>query len=290
MFGDNPIIDAKLFETGLVFLTQNGNFYMVNNISEPNSVLFANTKNIQDNYTPPDYLFIPASYSRSGRTELIFPHPKHGIINVVEGGEYKYMKSNTLVTYNKSCGLDNPNSDDLGKILNIVMSPGYSLLAMFNDAGKINVFNPSLDDDSRFITSTKLSFKPGSYQIMWCAEDAVILVNNGSIFIVGPDDRLLKMDIVRSFSSNPNSTPNLYCVPEVDGVRIFHDDAVEFLQKVNDDLYQATFPISLDSAKKLLEAYKVLYIIKNSSLKKKDQIVMKRLGKLDKTYLRQSIN
>jgi hypothetical protein len=259
IFLENNIIDARLFENGFVCLTANGNFYLINNIKEPKATLFYSTKNHLENYLPSEYLFIPASVTKSEHVELLYPHPKHGLVRVYENGEVKYAKHSTFTDLRKNCGMDNPLSDDLGKVVNIIISPSNHLIGILNDLGNLFVFPASLDVEElqRYMSMTKLSFKPQSYQIMWCSEDCLIIVNNGSIFLIGPENKLIKLDIVKPYhGSNMNSSPNLHCIPEIDGVRIFYDDNVEFLQKVNDDLYMSIFFVSVDPAKKLLEAYK----------------------------------
>lgn len=256
-FNEDSIVDARLFEKGLVCLTQSGRFYVVSDLKEPNAVLYYSSKLIAEDHSPTDYTFIPPHYTKSGFIELLIPHPKHGVINIMENGEVKYCRHSGFMQYTKNSGNDMPVGDDLGKVLNLNLSPSGQYISMFNDMGNLFVFPANLDceESPRHLSMTKLSFKPGTYQVMWCAEDCVIIINNGTIFMVGPENKLLKLDIVKSYHSS-SSTPNLHCVSEIDGVRIFYDDNVEFLQKVNDDLYYSIFALSLDPAKKLLEAYK----------------------------------
>jgi hypothetical protein len=259
MFADNPIVDARLFQNGFVCSTQNGNLYIINSIKEPNAVLFTSLKNIPgcENYIPSDYLFTPAESSKSGSIELLVPHPKSGVLNIEERGDIKYCRHSQFERYTKNTVTDTPMSDDLGKIININISPSNQYISMFSDTGNLFVFPVNLDTDEvdRHISQTKLSFKPGSYQIMWCAEDCLVIVHNGTIFMVGPENKLLKLDIVKAHS-NSSSGPNLHCIPEIDGIRIIYDENVEFLQKVHHELYASIFALSLDPAKKLLEAFK----------------------------------
>jgi hypothetical protein len=251
VFETNNIVDARLFENGFVCLTQNGDFYIVNNFKEPVASLFYSTKKHFDNYVPSDYAFLPSASTRNYNVELLFPHPKHGVITVTEDGDIRYIRNTAMVRYEKNMTIEPPLSEDLGKIVNIIVSPNNHHIGMFNDIGNIYVFPINLDE-TRNMSQTKLTPKQ-PYQIMWCAEDCVVVVHNGSIFIIGPEDKLLKLDIVRGTSSG---APNLYCIPETDGVRIIHDEGIDFLQKVNLDLYSAIFPLSMESAKKLVEAYK----------------------------------
>lgn len=256
-FNDNPITDAKLFENGFVCITQNMTFYVINDLKEPNAVQFFSFKKLFDNYTPSDYLFISPNHSKSGQLELLVPHPNHGLIQIFNS-EVKYMKTDHFVNYSKMCGTDGYQNEDMGRITNIIMSPSNQYIALFNETGNMYVFHTTLDqnlsENPRIVSMTKLSLKFGGYQMLWCAEDCVVISTNGVLFLIGPDDKLLKVDIVRLQSSN--SKVNVHCISEVDGVRIFAEDSVEFLQKVPDELYLSIFPFSVDPAKKLLEAYR----------------------------------
>jgi hypothetical protein len=254
VFETNNIVDAKLFENGFVCLTQNGDFYIINNFKEPIASLFYSTRKHFENYLPSDYAFLPSAYTRNQNVELLFPHPKQGVISVTEDGDVRHIRHSALIKFDKTIPVDStPQPEDLGKVSNIIVSPNNSFVAMYNDIGNIYVFPINLDENERRVSSTKLTLN-APYQIMWCSEDCVIIVHNGTIFIIGPENKLIKMDIVRSSSGHP---PNLHCIPETDGVRIIHEDAVDFLQKVNDDLYSSIFPLSMDGPKKLVEAYKV---------------------------------
>jgi hypothetical protein len=249
VFETNNIIDARLYENGFVCLTQNGDFYIVNNFKEPVASLFYSIKKHFDNYLPSDFVFLPSSNTRNFNIELLFPHLKQGVISVSEDGDVRHIRHSSLLRFDKQNPVDtNYQSDDLGKVTNIIVSPNHLFVAMFNENGNIFVFPTSLNEGERRMSSTNLSLKQ-PYQIMWCSEDCVIIVSNGSIFLIGPDNKTIKLDIVR-----PNS--NLYCIPETDGVRIISDEGVDFLQKVNEDLYSSIFPLSMESAKKLVEAYK----------------------------------
>jgi hypothetical protein len=253
IFETNNIVDARLFENGFVCLTQNGDFYIINNFKEPIASLFYSTKKHFENYIPSDYAFLPSANTRNYNIELLFPHPKQGVMTVAEDGDVRYIRHSALLRFDKTTTIDSTGQhEDLGKVVNIIVSPNNLFVAMFNEMGNIYVFPTNLNEDERRMSSTKFTPKQ-PYQIMWCSEDCVIIVHNGSIIVIGPENKQLKMDIVRPTSSG---TPNLYCIPETDGVRIIYDDAVDFLQKVNEDLYSAIFPLSMENAKKLVEAYK----------------------------------
>ena len=193
---------------------------------------------------------------------MLLPHQKHGLIRIINGKELQYIRHSTHEKYNKAIISDNPTSDDLGKIINMIMSPNKQYLALFNDIGNLFVFPVkfNFEEEQRRKSMTKLSFK-NNYQILWCAEDCVVIVNNGSVFLVGPDDNLLKIDVVKKYQSKSSSNRevNLFCIEEVDGVRLIHDEGVDFIQKVSDDLHSSLSSFFSDPAKILLDAYIVKF-------------------------------
>ena len=90
---------------------------------------------------------------------------------------------------------------------------------------------------------------------------SVDILNNESVFLVGPDDNLLKIDVVKKYQSKSSSNRevNLFCIEEVDGVRLIHDEGVDFIQKVSDDLHSSLSSFFSDPAKILLDAYIVKF-------------------------------
>ena len=148
----------------------------------------------------------------------------------------------------------------LGKINNIFLSPKNVYVAMYSDSGNIFVFNADLDPKERKMSVTKLTFER-PYQIMWCAEDCIALCHGSSIFLIGPENAMYKINFNIKTSSTSGATPNLYMVGEIDGIRIITDSKCEFLQKVSDELYNAIFPLSMEPAKRLIDAYKVSLLI-----------------------------
>lgn len=257
-FNSNRIVSARLFQEGFVCLTQNNNFYIISDIKNPSSSLFFNLSTLFGDELPRDYLFISANDSLSEQTELLVPHPKNGLIRIINGKEKQYIKHSTPTNYSKATVDDYFSSDDLGKIINTVMSPNKQYLALFNEVGNLYVFPVkfNFDEEQRRKSSTKLTFK-NNYQILWCAEDCVVIVNGGSVFLIGPNDNLLKIDVVKKHIKSSSFNINLHAVEEIDGVRLIYDDGVDFVQKVSDDLHAALSSFFSDPAKILLDAYLV---------------------------------
>lgn len=259
-FSNNRIIQASFFQEGFVCLTKNNNFYIISDLKDPVATLYFNASTLFGEEYPKDYLFISSSDSLSEKIELLLPHQKHGLIRIIGGKEIQYIQHSTPERFNKAIIPDSPSSDDLGKIINIIMSPNKQYLALFNDVGNLFVFPVkfNFEEEQRRKSMTKLSFK-NKYQILWCAEDCVVIVNNGSVFLVGPDDNLLKIDVVKKYQKHSsNREVNLHCIEEVDGVRLIHDEGVDFIQKVSDDLHSSLSSFFSDPAKILLDAYIVI--------------------------------
>jgi len=257
-FSNNRIESAKLFNDGFVCLTQNNNFYIIPDLKDPTSSHYFNLSTLLGEELPRDYLFISSADSLSEKIELLIPHPKHGLIRIINGKEKQFIKHSTPISYSKANVDDYYSSDDLGKIINIIMSPNKQYLALFNEIGNLFVFPVrfNFDEEQRRTSITKLTFK-NNYQILWCAEDCVVVVNSGSAFLIGPDDNLLKIDIVKKHGKSSNYNVNLLGVEEIDGVRLIYDEGVDFIQKVSDDLHAALSSFFSDPAKILLDAYLV---------------------------------
>lgn len=259
-FYDDPIYDARLFENGFVCMTQSSNFYIVNSMKQPSATLFASAKDFFENTFPSDYLFIPMNNSRSGRVELIVPHNTNGILLYEDGNSTpKYMKNSSLINLtSKNLIKDSFSNDDLGLIKNILISPKNEMIGLYADNGNIFVFDSDFKENSRKVSQTKLLLKP-PYQINWCAEDCVVITMGTSIILVGPDNCLQKinLNLKQTYSGSHQNVlpPNLFIYPEIDGIRIINDENCELLQKVKDELFNSIFYMSVDPAKKLLEAY-----------------------------------
>lgn len=256
-FSNNKIVRASLFEEGFVCLTQNNNYYIIPDLKDPVASFYFNASTLFGDELPKDFLFISANDSLSEKVELLLPHQKHGLIRIINGKEIEYIKHSIPEKFGKAIITENPGSDDLGKIINIKMSPNRQYLALFNEIGNLYVFPVkfNFDEEQRRKSVTKLSFK-NNYQMLWCAEDCVVIINNGSVFLIGPDDNLLKMDIVKKYQSkSSNREVNLFGIEEIDGVRLIHDEGVDFIQKVSEDLHSSLSSFYSDPAKILLDAY-----------------------------------
>ena len=169
------------------------------------------------------------------------------------------MKNSSLINLtSKNLIKDSFSNDDLGLIKNILISPKNEMIGLYADNGNIFVFDSDFKENSRKVSQTKLLLKP-PYQINWCAEDCVVITMGTRIILVGPDNCLQKinLNLKQTYSGSHQNVlpPNLFIYPEIDGIRIINDENCELLQKVKDELFNSIFYMSVDPAKKLLEAY-----------------------------------
>lgn len=279
-FDSNPIIDAKLNDKSIMCLTEKGDFYYTHNYKEPSSFLFCNLAKLypdfnyfnqmtglgsinnknslnmnkkDSEYVPSDFLFIPPNHSSTGKIELYFPHINNGLLIFYEGeNKLKYMKKNVIVDYIEkplkgSQPQDVYTNEDLGKVIKFSLSPNFENLGIFNHLSQLFVFTlPILNNNDSIISNSSLTTLTQPYQFLWCAEDCLVVCSQGQVSLIGPGD------IVKTFFIKNNC----YGVSEIDGVRIILEDQIEFIQSVPQDLMDSIFPISINSSKKLLEAYK----------------------------------
>lgn len=289
-FGNDPIVDAKLFEKGIMCLTESGNFYYNFNIKDPSSLLFFSIRQYVPDYMyfnymanvgtskntntpsgnkaasftvksgnintseffPSDFLVVPTSVSGSGKIELYFPHQKNGLYQYIEGEkQLKYIKRCTPVDVNTTkTGLLNDN---------------YAV----GDLGKVLklVASPNMENVAFFNTDAQIFVFPSNMIVDEANSSNTNLINLSQPFqllwcsedcVVASGQGSISLigpeNIVKTFFTKNNTQ----ILSEVDGIRIITDEQVEFLQTVPQDLIDTILYISVDPARKLLVAYKSL--------------------------------
>ncbi|KAL1304186.1 hypothetical protein AAFC00_000609 [Neodothiora populina] len=108
-----------------------------------------------------------------------------------------------------------------GPFRHVAVSPNGKLLALYTDAGKVWVI--SSDFENR-LTEYDARVKTPPKDLQWCGNNAVVLAWEDEIHLVGPSGSAAK-HYYDSF---------VHLSPDVDGIRIFTNDACEFIQKVPD--------------------------------------------------------
>lgn len=290
-FKAEPIEKAKFFEKGFVALTKAGHFYVVKKMKEPSPVLFFPMKSVITIEMVPDFIFIPANHSKSGKLELLFPNTLgHGIIRVVEQPDNKFSRNEAGVVtgveyiqcdkcetyYPDRSGLDAHGSRDLGVISALAISPSFKQIALYRKEVKtVFFFHSTLDqsesyprkfavyqinekDDEKDKNEQRAILdEPQNDQFLFCGEDAICLSGKRFIFVINVNNKTLIYKISNKNPAIATLTPQFsHCISEVDGLRVLTNEGVYFICKVSNELYDSCFPFSEEASKKLISAYK----------------------------------
>ena len=300
-FRTEKIETAKLFEKGFTALTKDGNFYLIKNIKEPIPLLFFPMTSLLNIKGKVDYIFLPNSVTKSGKIELIILHPKNGIIIITERPSDKenfevsnplnmtingvfYIKNDKMEQYNNTCGTDEIDSNDLGKITGITCSPSFNQIALYRSSDNSvfffhSTFDQNLEKYKRMTTKFNIDTNINVYtdqelnelkaildyninsqnnsQFLFSGEDAICLIGKRFIFVVNTKNKTLIYKIVeRGSNAAMMNKQFMYCISETDGLRILTHQGIFLINKVATELFKTCFPFSEDSSKKLLNAYK----------------------------------
>ncbi|EPY49689.1 HOPS complex subunit Vps16 [Schizosaccharomyces cryophilus OY26] len=136
------------------------------------------------------------------------------------------------------------NIPSSGTIHQFSVSPNSRYIALYEDKGKIRVissdFTKVLLDFQLPDTISEAILK----QMTWCSNDAVVLVHDNLVTLVGP--------FGGSVPFLYNQTPIVYS--EIDGVRVLNKEKCEFLRRVPSSLEQVFELQSRSPATRLVEA------------------------------------
>lgn len=113
---------------------------------------------------------------------------------------------------------------NIGGCDNVVVSVDQSLIAFFNDEGKLFIVS-ALTKKILSERSTKSKVPPLGME--WCGNDAILLFWPQILLLIGPDGDFVKFSY---------DDPMVHLVPECDGVRIVSTDLCEFIHKVPSSL------------------------------------------------------
>ncbi|OZJ06505.1 hypothetical protein BZG36_00636 [Bifiguratus adelaidae] len=202
---DNMVIDCQIWPTGLVALTGNFKLIAITNFDEPRPKLLADPGL---NEPPHSWAVIPPQYTLSGHVEVLLATGQTVI--VIDPKEAQDQASLTLLL-----------SLTQGPFLKMAVSPNGKLLALFTVTGRVWVISSDFQQDySSFNTESKVA----PQQLVWCANDSVVLYWDKVVLMVGPHGDFIKFSYEEG----------IHLIPEIDGVRIITSDTCEFLQKVPD--------------------------------------------------------
>ena len=286
-FSLDNIIKAKLFMSGYVALTVNGNFYYTKDIKRPNSRLIL-TPDCGIKYSNEiDFLCLPPDNSNSEKMELFMTNSEgNGIYQIIIKNpteDYKPDNSNIIISFinEKIPEAYNPNANysknnSIGKICSMALSPNKRQIAFYNSVTHSAYVFPSTFDSTRkkitFNTDETLmenekeaqeavlNFK-NNYQFLFCGETALALSGLRYILIVSITEK--SKTIIYKLNSR-TAIESLFgaeeyyckCISEVDGLRYVSNEGTYLISKVSKELYNICYIFSEHSGKKLLAAYK----------------------------------
>ncbi|XP_057368312.1 vacuolar protein sorting-associated protein 16 homolog isoform X2 [Daphnia carinata] len=198
------IIDARTFPsstgTGLVVLTTNFRFFVVNNIKDPRIRRFPDIPGV--NIAPSCWTAI---HGDDRQTRVIVAKEKD--IYLLDYSEQHVAQKIPEISHHHL------------SIIAMAVSPCSKLVALLTDAGVIWI--GAFDFRRKFCEHDAQCMLP-AVQLVWCGSGAVVL-NLGSVLLVLSPNR-------DNFTLILDSTSHV--CPEVDGLRIITNSSHEFLQKV----------------------------------------------------------
>jgi len=292
LFKNESINKCKLFEDGFIALTEEGNFYYVNNIKNPIPELIFPMKSLLNFSNNVEFLAISSKISKSKNLELLVTNEKgNGVIHIekTEEGKFGIMpaknKSNAIAYKNihiikkdkletfikdeKEKKLENNDIENIGKIAAMAISPLESKIAFYDTRGFVYFFTSDLNlensveikTDEEYSTKveineqkTIMSFNEG-YQFLFCGDDAVALSGQRFIFIITSTKQVVYKIIEGYEMEAIQGSLFSKCITEVDGLRYLTNEGVFFISNMSKELYDICYVFSNSPAKKLLKAY-----------------------------------
>jgi len=197
---ENGIEDCRIWGSGLVALTGNFMFIMVNAFEEPYPKIMADPGL---NEPPHSWIVVEPQFTLSRAPEVLVA--TRDTVLVVDAADVQDQRLTT------------------GPYKRIAVSPNGRFLALFTANGHLEVISTDMQKNLSEL-DTKTSVSPNS--VVWCGTDSVVLYWDRILLMVGP-----RADIIKYTYDEP-----LHLVPEVDGIRIISNEKCEFLQRVPDVL------------------------------------------------------
>ena len=186
-------------------------------------------------------------------------------IREVLDGSWKPMTINS--------GRDEP--DEFGQIKAIALSTNSKYISFYNSKGFAFCTNTEFDRQMDGVFTARFTIDSGDAkskeeiakmitfseiqpQFMYCGDDAVCLAGGRHVLVAGNKTKTLvnKMLNKPPKSSQLGSVKSIHCIPECDGTRVLMNDGIYFISKVPSDVYDACYPFSETSSKKLIGAFK----------------------------------
>jgi vacuolar protein sorting-associated protein 16 len=218
---DFGVKSCRFWSNGFVALLSNNALVAVSSYDEPRPKLLA---------FPPEgeihsWTLIPPAYTLSRSVEVLVAIDK--TIYVVDATESE----------------DRGLSD--GPFKHVSVSPNCRFAALYTEDGKVWVVGSDFQNKySEYDSKAKTT----PTQIYWCGNDSVVLAWEDEIHMVGPNG------VAKKFVYDDQ----VHVVPDVDGVRLFTNEACEFLHKVPDALEEVFKVGSTAPSSVLLDSIELL--------------------------------
>ncbi|KAG8959165.1 hypothetical protein FRC03_008376 [Tulasnella sp. 419] len=192
------IIDAKIYESGMVAMTSNVGLLEVKGWGGGKPLILANTGLVQP----------PRCWSIIEPDQTISRH-----VEVLLADEQTIYSVDNLESIDQSI--------HRGPFVQISVSPNGKLIALLNGSGLLWIVSSDFQQRyAEYETSNEGLGEPR--QVVWCGSDAVVVNWDELVLVVGPYGNSL-----RHYYTSPAYTLN-----EMDGVRIIDSSQCDFIQKV----------------------------------------------------------
>jgi hypothetical protein len=178
--------------------------------------------------------------------ELIIADPVAGIHYIKENNtNVHYRNSDELQEFDADC----QQSEPFGKVSYIALSSKRQFLALYSNAeteGNIIV----LSADLREYKGLKDTMQLNASSLCWCGNESIVLSVFDKIVIMGPEDQ--------EFHEMKSRTEGMFCMNELDGMRITTSEHTYFLEVVQKSLVDTFRLASLAPSAKLHNAQKAI--------------------------------
>eukprot|EP01012_Entosiphon_sulcatum_P000743 TRINITY_DN10128_c0_g1_i1.p1 TRINITY_DN10128_c0_g1~~TRINITY_DN10128_c0_g1_i1.p1 ORF type:complete len:838 (-),score=192.58 TRINITY_DN10128_c0_g1_i1:55-2568(-) len=203
------LVMAKVYSTGLVVLTEDYDLWVVQDFEED----------------PPKPEMLPAPGILSEPLCLdVIPNPDGAEVLITTSPGLS--DGGSILTVNLITG-EAQEKGRRGTYQRVAVSPDGTFVATFDDKGKLRV---TRNDFSGVLSEFDTESERPPSQLCWCARDAVVCIwqpelvdsSQSLVLIVGPTGQ------------HENFQPDgaVFCVSEIDGLRIIDNFNSEFLQRV----------------------------------------------------------
>ena len=225
---EKEIVACEIFENMLIFLTADNTFYYVRNFTscKPEVINYLDKRRGR----PTCFKAIPANHSYSSNLDILCGDPNGGLILIQESKDVKYFSKIPFT------------NEEISRVENIALSVTGEFLALLLEGSVVVVLEANF---SRILTRIDVKIPLSDIkQLVWCGTDAVCVVCNEFIGVLGPDNTTASMDIDKK-------KEGVFCVPEIDGMRVITTEKCEYWEKV-DEALQMTLSIGSFSPPALL--------------------------------------